>query len=277
MGELARCFLMVCVLFGSVGACAQVNPSVDGPFVFGATHTFRSELLGEDRVLNVYLPEGYADSTLSYPVIYVLDGSRNEDFPHVAGLAQYMNMYELLPNSIVVGIANAGPSRRRDFTSPTENDSDKVWIPTHGGSAAFIDFIEKEVQPMVQGRYRTGGRRTIIGQSLGGLLAAQILFTRPALFDDYILISPSLWWNNGALAAGAATWVKAHAAEPKRVYIAAASDDAMMQKEIDQVVAAFRTHARSPLTWWYVPFPEESHLTIHHRAVYKAFELLNAK
>jgi len=277
MGKLVSSFFTVCAFFWSFGAIAQTSASVDAPFVFGATHTFHSNVLGQDRVLNVYLPEGYADSTLNYPVIYVLDGSRNEDFPHVAGLAQYMNMYELLPNSIVVGIANAGPSRRRDFTSPTQNDSDKVWIPTHGGSAAFIDFIEKEVQPMVQGRYRTAGRRTIIGQSLGGLLAAEILFTRPELFDDYILVSPSLWWNNGALAAGAAAWVKANAAEPKRVYIASAPDDAMMQKELDQVVAAFRAHAKPPLTWWYVPFPEESHLTIHHRAVYKAFELLNPK
>ena len=249
--------------------------STEGPFLFGTTHTFWSMTLRQSRTLNVYVPEGYADSTSRYPVVYVLDGTKNEDFPHIAGLMQYMNMYDLFPKSIVVGIANAGPSRSHDFTSPTHNDSDRVWVPNGGGSAAFITYIEKEVQPFVMQHYRTSGQRTIIGQSLGGLLGTEILFTKPDLFDDYILVSPSLWWDNGSLAAGADAWVKAHATLPKRVYIAVAPDDAMMQAQVDQVVAALRSNAAPPFTWWYVPFPEESHLTILHRAVYKAFELLN--
>jgi predicted alpha/beta superfamily hydrolase len=251
-----------------------VPPQVT-PFVFGEVLTFPSRILGQGRTLNVHLPDGYADSTAGYPVIYVLDGSANEDFPHIAGLVQYLDMYDLLPQSIVVGIANNGRSRYHDFTGPTESDSDKVWVPTYGGSAAFIRFLEKEVEPMVRARYRTSGHGTLIGQSLGGLLAAEVLFTRPELFDDYILVSPSLWWNNGALAAQAEAWVKSHATLAKRVYIASAPDDAMMQPQIDELVAAFRDHAAAPLQYWYVPFPEESHRTILHRAVYKAFELFN--
>lgn len=258
----------------STALSAQVENTVRiTPFVFGDVITFQSNVLGQERVLNVHLPDGYADSTLSYPVIYLLDGSANEDFPHIAGLAQFMNMYDLLPKGIVVGIANNGKSRYHDFTGPTESDSDKVWIPTYGGSAAFISFLGKEVEPMVKQRYRTSGHRTLIGQSLGGLLGAEVLFTKPELFDDYILVSPSLWWNNGALAAGAEAWVKAHATLSKRVCIAYAPDDAMMQVQIDQVVKAFHESASPPLRFWNVPFPEESHATILHRAVYKAFEL----
>lgn len=247
------------------------------PFIFGEVLTFRSKALDQERVLNVYLPDGYADSTLSYPVIYVLDGSKNEDFPHIAGLVQFMNMYDLMPKSIVVGIANNGPSRYHDFTGPTENDSDKVWLPTYGGSAAFIGFLEKEVQPMVRDHYRTSGHRTLIGQSLGGLLATEVLFSKPELFDDFILVSPSLWWNNGTLAANMDGWVKAHATLSKRVFVATASNDTMMQLQIDEMVQAFRTHAMEPFTYWYVPFPEESHATILHRAVYKAFEVMGAQ
>lgn len=263
--------LILACLFG-LSAVAQRITSQDGPFVFGNTHTFRSTVLGQERVLNVYLPDGYADSTLRYPVIYVLDGSYNEDFPHIAGLAQFMNMYQLLPKSIVVGIANNGRSRYHDFTSPTQSDSDRVWVPTGGGSADFMRFLEKEVKPFVEQRYRTEGRSTLIGQSLGGLLGMEVLFRRPDLFDDYILISPSLWWNDGRLASGAEAWVKAHATADKRIFIATAPDDDMMQKEIDRVVAALRAGASAPLAWWYEPFPEESHATILHRAVYRAFE-----
>ncbi|MEO8588596.1 MAG: alpha/beta hydrolase-fold protein [Flavobacteriales bacterium] len=269
--------LCFAALLPVAGFCQSKLPTTgpgDGePFVLGVVRSINSNVLGQTRTLNIYLPEGYHDTTATYPVIYVLDGSANEDFPHIAGLAQYMNMYDLLPKSIVVGIANV--DRSIDFTAPTHNDSDRVWVPHNGGSARFIDFLEKEVQPFVEANYRTAEKRTIIGQSLGGLLATQILFTRPDLFDDYILVSPSLWWDNGSLAAGADAWVKAHATLPKRVYIALAPDDAMMQKEIDEVVKAFSTHAKPPFIWWYVPFPEESHLTILHRSLYRAFELMN--
>lgn len=265
-------------LFVSVSLCAQSGrqlPRVEQlPLVLGDVLHFHSAALDQERALNIYLPHGYADSTAAYPVIYVLDGSQHEDFPHLAGLAQFMQMYGLLPNSIVVGIANNGPSRYHDFTGPTANDSDKAWVPTYGGSAAFMDFLANEVQPLVQAHYRSTGHRTLIGQSLGGLLATEVLFTRPALFDDYILVSPSLWWNNGALAAKADAWVRAHATLPKRVFIATAPDDAMMQQEVAAVVQAFRTNAQPPLRFGYERFPEESHATILHRAVYRAFEWL---
>lgn len=246
------------------------------PLVFGETHTFRSKELDQDRTLNVYLPDGYKpDSTDTYPVIYVLDGTANEDFPHIAGLAQFMNMYDLLPKSIVVGVANMGPSRYHDFTHVTQGDSDLVWVPTGGGSAPFIEFLEKEAQPFVVEHYRTNGTRTIIGQSLGGLLCTEILFDKPELFDEYVIVSPSLWWDNGSLAARAEAWAKSNGDLPKRVVIAMAQDDKMMGAQVDRVVAAFKAHTRPPFTWWYVPFPEETHATILHRAVYHAFELFH--
>ena len=251
------------------------NGSEDArPFVFGAVQQLRSTVLGQDRTLNIYLPDGYAkDSSDTYPVIYVLDGSANEDFPHIAGLAQFMNMYTLLPKSIVVGIANV--DRGHDFTHATSADSDKVWVPTNGGSAAFMDFLEKEVVPFVDARYRTSKPRTIIGQSLGGLLATEILFKKPELFDNYVIVSPSLWWDNGSLAARAEAWAKANGALPKRVFLAMAKDDDWSRPQVDSVMTAFKEFAKPPFTWWYVPFPDETHATILHRSVYRAFELLS--
>lgn len=269
----------IALAFPLVLAAQPGNPvqAVPTPYTFGDVLSFRSNMLKQERILNVYLPEGYADSTLAYPVIYVLDGSRNEDFPHIAGLVQFLNMYGLLPPSIVVGIANNGRSRYHDFTGPTQSDSDKVWIPTYGGSGNFIRFLGEEVQPMVRAKYRTSGHCTLIGQSLGGLLGTEVLFTRPELFDDYILVSPSLWWNNGELAAHAAKWADGHGGLPKRVYIASSPGDAMMRKEINEVVKAFRKGTRPPFKYWHVRFPGESHATILHRAVYKAFEVLYPK
>ena len=125
-------------------------------FSFGVVVDLFSESLDENRVLNIYLPDGYDENSEdSYPVIYVLDGSSNEDFPHIAGLVQFMNMYQLLPKSIVVGIANI--DRYRDFTYPSSVKRDLKDIPTSGGSEAFISFMELELQPMINKKFNTNG------------------------------------------------------------------------------------------------------------------------
>lgn len=258
-------------------AMAQSPAAADGtPFVFGTVHTFGSKVLGEPRTLNVHLPDGYDTSTTArFPVVYVLDGSANEDFPHIAGLAQFMEMYGLLPRSIIVGIANTG--RQHDFTPLSKVKEDMQEVPTAGGAAAFIDFLGKEVQPFIDAHYRTAKPRAIIGQSLGGLLATDILFHRPDLFDQYIIVSPSLWWDGGSLATEADAFVKAHAHMAKQVYFSLGTEGDEMQRYMDQVLAAFRMNAGPELKWTFAPFPEEDHATILHRSVYRAFEWLNAQ
>lgn len=174
----------------------QTDQRYDGKkvFPFGVIETIDSQEFSEKRTLNIYLPDGYhPDSLTTYPSIYVLDGSSNEDFPHIAGLAQFMNMYDILPKSIVVGIANV--DMYRDFTAPNSDKRDKKSLPTSAGSEKFINFIEKEVQPFVKKNYKTNGHKTIIGQSLGGLVATEILLKRHYLFEDHIIVSPSLWWD----------------------------------------------------------------------------------
>lgn len=103
----------------------------------------------------------------------------------------------MIPESIVVCISNV--DRRRDFTFPTRNELDKKDFPTTGQSQNFIGFIESELQPYIDEKYRTASTKTLIGQSLGGLLATEVLFKKPDLFDNYIIASPSLWWDDESL------------------------------------------------------------------------------
>ena len=161
-----------------------VLPAGAKPFVLGLTEQLHSQQLGETRTLNIYLPQGYqANDTTSYPVIYLLDGSADEDFIHISGLTQFCSFpwVNTLPKSIVVGIANI--DRKRDFTYPTTVAQDKKDYPTTGGSVKFIAFIEKELQPYIQKQFHVTQSKTIIGESLGGLLATEILFTNPSLFN----------------------------------------------------------------------------------------------
>lgn len=245
-------------------------------FPFGVIEKIDSKELAEERVLNIYLPQSYhPDSSVTYPVIYVLDGSANEDFPHIAGLVQFMNMYDILPKSIVVGIANV--DRYRDFTYPSSSKKDKKALPTSGGSKKFIHFIEKEVQPLIKANYKTNGYKTIIGQSLGGLICTEILLKNPYLFDEYIIVSPSLWWDKQKLVDNAADFLNRNKDLKKKVFISIGKEHPIMHEVADKLVKAIRDSKNENITLFYEPVLTEDHATILHKAVYMAFERLNEK
>lgn len=252
---------------------AQTTPGAR-PFVLGETLEIQSAILSETRPLNVYLPPGYSpDSLKRYPVIYLLDGSADEDFIHIAGLVQFgtFSWINMLPKSIVVGIGNI--DRRRDFTFPTRNEQDKKDNPTAGHSARFMDFIEKELQPFVERTYKTDGRRTIIGQSLGGLLATEILFRKPHLFDHYIIVSPSLWWDDQSLLL----------AEPaafsgkKSVYIAVGKEGEVMERDAAALHQKLKSYGRTDCDLYFRFFEKQTHADVLHLAVYDAFEQVYRK
>lgn len=260
-------------------ATAQANDGASTSkkiFPFGVIEEFYSQAIGEQRVLNIYLPDGYhPDSSATYPVVYVLDGSAHEDFPHIAGLVQFMNMYDLMPKSIVVGIANV--NRYRDFTFPSKVKEDVEINPANGGAEKFLNFLENEVQPLVAKNYRISQHKTIIGQSLGGLLATEILMKKPYLFDDYIIVSPSLWWNDQRLVGSAAAYFKENQNLEKKLFISLGKEHPVMHDVADKLVKAIQDSGNEKLTLYYQPILDEDHATILHIAVYRAFKKLNEK
>ena len=241
------------------------------PMLFGVVDELRSEALDELRVLNVYLPPKYEASDKRYPVIYLLDGTAHEDYHHMTGLVQFLVMYELMPESIVVGIANV--DRYRDFTHATKVAKDRERLPTGGGSARFIRFLEKELQPYIESKYRTGTERTIIGQSMGGLLATEILIDHPSLFDSYVIVSPSLWWDGGSLVTRAPDALRSHKEFAKRVFVTLGKEPPEMHAAADALAASLKL-APPPLRWGYETLREETHATVLHRGAYRAFEFL---
>lgn len=259
--------------------------TTDKPFVLGLIDEIQSVELSEKRILNIYLPEGYqSNDTASYPVIYLLDGSADEDFIHIVGLVQYntFSWINRIPGSIVVGIANV--DRRRDFTYPTNIAADKKNFPTTGGSAKFIAFIEKELQPYIEKKYRATTARTIIGESLGGLLATEILFTRPVLFDKYIIVSPSLWWNNQSLLAAQPELLQAGFKQPTDIYIGVGKEGLtpglsghIMEADAKALADKIRKAKNKNIKVFFDYLPAEDHATVIHPAVFNAFRLLYPK
>ena len=249
---------------------AQTNTDTIRPLSIGDTRVLKSVILGENRILNICLPYNY-DKQIAYPVIYLLDGSVNEDIIHITGLVQFFNLMFQMPDFIVVGIANV--ERKRDFTFPTKLKDLKEKYPTTGGSAKFIDFIEKELQPFIQFNYKTTETKYIIGQSLGGLLASEILLKKPFLFTHYFIISPSLWWNNESLLDEAKEILSRQSDNNLYVYISVGAEGKLMEYGAEKLAKALNKSKKKNLTVDFLPLPKENHATILHNSMYEAFKI----
>ena len=133
------------------------------------------------------------------------DGAIDEDFPHVVNSVDSLIKLGVIRPVIVVGIPNT--ERRRDLTGPTRFKADSAIAPHVGGSAAFRRFIRDELFPAVKSRYRVTDERAIVGESLAGLFIVETFLMEPTMFDHYVAIDPSLWWNSYALTDASASFV----------------------------------------------------------------------
>ena len=223
------------------------------------TFTLQSAAVGEARRINVYLPPGYAANRTRYPVLYMPDGGVEEDFPHVAATVDSAIRAGEMRPVIVVGIENT--QRRRDMTGPTRVARDSTIAPRVGGSAAFRRFIADELMPEVRRRYRITDETAIIGESLAGLFVVETFFLQPELFDTYIALSPSLWWNAEELVRTSPARLRAHRRLHAALFLSSAGDD--IGPEAARLAEAIRANAPRGLRWEYRPRPDLTHATIY--------------
>jgi len=155
--------------------------------VMGTKHSISSKILNEEREYWISLPDSYTDKGSShkrYPVLIALDG--NVHFKSITGMVDYMSDDGKIPEMIIVGIQNV--DRRRDYTpdkvvTVRENNS--------GGGEDFLGFLEDELIPELDQKYRTEPYRILFGHSLGGLLATHAYMKEETLFNAFIAVDPS--------------------------------------------------------------------------------------
>lgn len=241
----------------------------------GDSFTIESNVLHEQRRINVYLPPAYfaAGNDTRLPVLYMPDGGMAEDFLHVAGLVQVSTGNGTMRPFILVGIENT--QRRRDLTGPTEVADDRKIAPEVGGSAAFRNFIRTELMPAVKSRYRTTDETAIMGESLAGLFVVETFFLEPALFDTYIAFDPSLWWNANELVRRAAARLTSGASGARTLYLATSREPSIAGLTKD-LASTLESSAPAGLKWYFEAMPEETHATIYHPAALRAVRTLFA-
>lgn len=274
---------LVCVLFTALlswGQCApaaakQDQQAVAGagqnaesgtPITVGSVHRLTSSVYGGEQTIAVRLPKGYSDDPdRRWPVVYVLDGGPDQDYQMMAGLAaeaEYSGSFEPF---ILIGIQTTD---RYSQLTPPESVAGRTEKLTKGqmkpnGAPKFRDYLTGDVIPWAEARYRTG-RRVVLGASLAGLFVLDTFLERPEMFDDYIALTPSLWWDDGRIAREAASDLAGHAASDRRLYLTMGDEGYKTQANLDLVVKALEKHAPDGLGWTYVDRSgSEEHRTMY--------------
>lgn len=240
-------------------------------FLLGQKIHIQSKILKEDRQLLIYLPPNYDQTQDLYPVLYLLDGEWH--FLHTIGIVEFLSSSRVkrIPEMIVVAVVNA--SRSRDFSPAT-------W-PGYGyytgGADQFIQFLLKELFPLINHRYRTDAYKILAGHSLAGTFALYAFLTQPQLFKAYIPLSPCLFWHDRFMLKKTEEFLSEHKNCEKILYICHEYTDGEAATTMQEFVAAFEKRAPSGLRWESILKEKDDHFSYVHIALYEGLEFIFSK
>ena len=234
---------------------------------------------GENYLIQVGLPFGYSSSHKSYPVLYVLDG--DYAFGITKGITDLLMIGKEIKGIIVVGISYGkgifawSVKRTRDLTP--SHDTVFAKGQNTGGADNFLKFVQYELFPAVNRNYRTNpDSSAICGESLGGLLNSYILWKQPELFKGYIIISPSLIWNNKSVLKLEPEYFVNHKELNKAVYIAYGSLDSkeVIISPATELIQMIQMHNYNGLRLVTRVFEGESHMSVPSVAITNGLKTL---
>jgi len=255
-------------LFAPVAAPASVEKA--DPFSIGEQFHLQSTVLTEGRTYIVHLPRGYETGKDAYPVLVVLDAEVH--FGLTAAALDELSGGGRIPPMIVVGVTNTDRTRDMTPSMPKTDFGGAPWAGSAGGAARFLSFIADELLPTIDKRYRTRHYRVLAGHSLGGLFAVYALMNRPEVFNGYLAISPSLWWDEQALVKAAGPFLTAHGDLSADLYIAIGNEGQEMLGGAYKLSAALEESKLKQLRWQFRRSPEEDHGTITYPATYAGLQ-----
>ena len=275
------------------GAVADNEPEAGRSTIsIGDRFTIHSKVLQEDREIYLYFPPGLwgmDEDMTNLPVVYVLDGE--SQFQNTVATIDYLstatNGNDVLPRSIIVGIPNT--NRNRDLSPISETlGQDPTGNERTGGGQAFLEFITTELIPYVDLNYPTCTHRTLIGHSMGGLLAFEALLRKRDYFHNYIIIDPALGFADRSYLDQVVDTLSSADLSDEKLFIAAANNRPtfIAQENLQKDTSELLKQIDIPLSLlledmeqndWQLDFsskyyPEENHFSIPHPATYDAMK-----
>jgi hypothetical protein len=240
--------------------------------VIGQSFTLTSNILEEERPYQVYLPDDYDKNGDPLAVLYLLDGDGH--FHHTTGVVSFLKNNGRIPNMMVVAIPNTA-DRTRDLTPPIEVDMKAAEnMSTAGGADHMLAFLKNELIPHINLSYNTAPYKILTGHSFGGLFAVHTLLSEPDLFDAYISISPSMWWDAQNLVAKADTFLSSKHNLDCFFYMTMGNEGGTMLGGAMKLAALFEEMEPSDFKWDFKVMDDETHGSIPHRSTYYGLEAI---
>jgi predicted alpha/beta superfamily hydrolase len=284
------------ILFLSLYITSTAQTIENNNLIIGKVDSIKSKILNTNRKVWIYLPSSARKKPYKkqhYPILYLLDAESH--FSSVTGMIQQLsevNGNKLIPEMIVVGIPNTNRSLDLTPTNALTGPDGKTYpsFENSGGGDKFAAFIEKELIPYIDSVYAPSAQRTIIGHSFGGLTVMNILVHHPDLFNDYVAIDPSMWWDSRRLLNETKTALRDRRFEGKKLFVGVAntmppgmdirnavSDTSGMTGHIRAILALNEAINKSPsngLQYDYKYYKNDDHGSVPLIAEYDALHFL---
>lgn len=240
------------------------------PYSYPSSEVVRihSQLLNEERKVYVHCPKvDSTDRNKRFPVLYVLDGDNH--FELIAQYVDYLSRPDVMamPKIIVIGIPNT--KRTRDLT-PTNSllnykgQPDSSSYQGSGGNENFLQFIATELMPLIEKIYQTAPYKILAGHSFGGLASLNCLLTHPDLFDAYIAVSPSLWWDREYVLKLTDEKLRTGSTVHKLLFVSDGNEggpNSFFHKNLVKLGATLAKKKLKGLDYRYTHYPTETHMT----------------
>ncbi len=251
--------------------------------VLGEKHMISSSILGEERPFTVFLPDSYNSQTYSsgrYPVLYILAG--NELLVKAVTQEMSRNSVNKIPELIIVSVPVRNSRKYHNYFTPTNSQTigDGREIPGFladtGKGEDFMSFLGNELLPHIDSTYRTLPYRILNGHSLAGLFTLNASLVKPDLFQAYLAIDPSLWWDEQVLVKHLEGNIKDGKYPEGAMYIALASRQREGRDSMDKPIINFSNQLKltgtEDLYFRLQEFPEEHHGSVPILALYNGFQ-----
>lgn len=256
-------FLVVIVLMALIVPPRAIGESL----VTGERFTLPSKILKESRSVFVALPESYERSRQSLPVLYLTDAQWQ--FDQARSTTAFLARNGEAPEVIVVGVTNSDRTSDLYATHADFKQGERVIpFPTSGHADQFLEFLEKELIPWVEAKYRVTPLRILAGHSAGGNFALHVMRTRPELFQAVIAASPWLSWDDSKELKQLMPFVESPGVRTRALFLTRADDGPEMKSSLDQLVGSLHARRDSTLRWDFAVYPGETHDTGALKAYY---------
>ena len=274
-------FLLVSLFFSSRADAQKVEQIKSD---LGEAVTIHSSILNENRRVLIYAPKDSNHPEKKYPVIYVLDADNH--FAQMVEYSKYLSRQDVyvIPPLIVVGITNT--DRNRDLTPSRSNvdysgkldTTDNSPYKNSGGNEHFLQFTQKELIPYVNANYKTEPYRIFAGHSFGALTTINCLINYPDMFNAYIAVSPSFWWDQKFLLKLADRKLKLESTLSKTLFFSngneGSSPNSPFRTDVLKFDSLLKKRNIKGLDFEYMDYPTESHMTVPIKSYYDGLRFI---